>query len=196
MITNKFKICRCCEQKKPLYDFSLDNNRKDKKCIYCLTCTRRKNRESRARTYKPVPRRIKDTSHLAKLSDVDCAYMAGLVDGEGCIVIVEEKDRDGRAMSYRLQLSVGNTNEGLIDWICYKFGGRKHKNKRNIFYWVAVSLDATAILKTIIKHLHIKKKRALLALRFMRFGRGNHPQKKIIKKEISTLNQRRQIQCA
>jgi len=178
-----------------LYEFSLDNRRKDKKCGYCFDCTRQKNKESRARTYKPVPRRIKDTSHLLKTTNIDRAYMAGVFDGEGCIVIAEEKKNE-IIMSYRLQISVANTDKNLITWIRYKFGGRIQQARTNLYCWYASSLEAGAVLKILLPFLHTKKKRAIIALNFIKIGRGKHAQKKSAKIDISTLNHRRQIQCA
>lgn len=47
---------------------------------------------------------------------VECAYMAGLIDGEGSIALHLKTDNH-----YAPLVFIGNTNESLVDWIKYFF---------------------------------------------------------------------------
>lgn len=154
-------------------------------------------REYHKTHYKPHPHKLKDVSHLKKLTKIEKAYMAGLFDGEGCIVIAEEV-RHSKVISYRLQIALGNQDEPVIFWLKAKFGGRVGLNKRpdKMRYWVASSREAGAILKQIVPFLQIKKQQCLLALSFLEIGRGNHRAKLKMKREISSLNKNRRLLCA
>jgi len=186
------KICKKCKQIKPLDDFVKNKSSVDGKHYYCYKC----NRLIFKQKYKAHPRRIKDTSNLLNLTESDKAYMAGYFDGEGCIVIAEEKDKNGGIISYRLQLNVGSRDVTSIKWIHEKFGGRIHKNKikgkdHYMFYWVANSLEGGEILSSFEKYLKLKKERAGYVKEFLSLGRGYHVEKKKIKIIISNLNRRK-----
>ena len=60
------------------------------------------------------------------------AYLAGIIDGEGTIVIAKGKIRKGRINHpYSLRLVVMNTDIRLIEWLKENFGGSIH-TKRSI----------------------------------------------------------------
>ncbi len=46
------KTCYSCKKKKKKINFSKDNSKKDKLCIYCKICKNEKNRETRRKSYK------------------------------------------------------------------------------------------------------------------------------------------------
>ena len=58
------------------------------------------------------------------------AYLAGLVDGEGSIVIY----RDKRYETFGIKLEIANTDFELLEWVKTRFGGgivrAPHKNTR------------------------------------------------------------------
>lgn len=61
-----------------------------------------------------------------------CAYLAGIIDGEGWISLWKDK-RGGRI---RGELGVGNTSKELIDWIHANFGGSVYpKNGNDTCYY-------------------------------------------------------------
>ncbi len=187
------KICKRCKRKKMLSDFYFHKRKKDNLDIYCILCVKKMNRLSYKKRYIKKGYKRKDTSHLKLLTRIEKSYMAGLFDGEGCIVIAEEKKK--RNSCFRLQLSLGNTHKETICWIYNRFGGRvgKHPYKppyKKVYYWTAVSLEAGDIIKTFLPYLKIKKKRALLVAEFLKLKRGNFDKKLKYKNKISFYNRR------
>ena len=106
------------------------------------------------------------------MKKTDLAYIAGLIDGEGCISIVKKKDLIHGSSNYDLRVSVNMTSEYLIQYLHFAFGGfwreRKKIEERHKQQWMwAVSgPKASEFLLTILPYLIIKKPQAELALRF------------------------------
>ena len=155
------KSRRCCHCKDylTLDNFGRDKNKKSGLNICCKKCKRDLQNEKRSK--KVVPR--KNTSPLAYILLEDRAYMAGLFDGEGCIIIVKETGK----VSYRLQLSLGSKDKCITDWVHEHFGGRVCHTKLDVYNWCSTSLEAGEILKTFIDFLVLKRGRARLALEFL-----------------------------
>ena len=102
---------------------------------------------------------------------IDLAYVAGIVDGEGCISIIKHRDSDCRRGYYfHLTVNVSNTNEWLIAWLKFAFGGHTHTRKkgnyRPLYQWFIDASQAFKFLKLILPYLRIKKPQAELAIEF------------------------------
>ncbi len=54
-------------------------------------------------------------------TEFEWAYLAGIIDGEGCITISIRSNRKLFSVIHRLM--VYNTNKEMIDWIASRFGG-------------------------------------------------------------------------
>lgn len=101
------------------------------------------------------------------------AYVAGIVDGEGCIGICGIK-REHNLLPYtNLRVSVVNTNEWLIEFLKFHFGGshisrlqRPKPSWKPTHEWVICSIKAVEFLKLILPYLQIKKPQAELAINF------------------------------
>lgn len=103
------------------------------------------------------------------------AYVAGLFDGEGSIVIGCGKNKKGRvAPSYWLQVGITNTDRELIDWLHQTFGGHisdnshspSRRNQRACWAWRIMSTHALIFLRSIDPFLRVKKAQAELAIKF------------------------------
>lgn len=101
------------------------------------------------------------------VSDTDLAYMAGMIDGEGSIMISVSK-KHGNLTS---KLTVYNTNEPVIRWMSETFGGSVFKvgrplrlKHRQEWAWSTVGNPAVAILKQVMPYLKIKRTLAELAI--------------------------------
>jgi hypothetical protein len=111
---------------------------------------------------------------LTILSEIDVAYMSGLIDGEGCIHISEDhKTFNGKKYTYHtLVLTIANSDPRMLLWIEDHFGGKvvpKTKcetNRRQAWTWSVVSREAEAVLRLITPYLISKKDQAELALKF------------------------------
>lgn len=118
------------------------------------------------------------TNNIDKIPEIELAYIAGIIDGEGSIVISKlTPNKKKRETNYRYQLyvKVVNTDKRLIEFLAEKTGQSSYKdksrkneniNKRDTFsiHWpVNISLY---LLEKIYPYLVIKKEQVDLALRF------------------------------
>lgn len=91
------------------------------------------------------------------------AYMAGIVDGEGCITIHSTRGYFG------LEIYVVNTYKPLLDWVESLFGGATylHKVKTSPRWdWQIRGKDAQDLLITLLPYLIVKRNQAELAIAF------------------------------
>lgn len=107
------------------------------------------------------------------MKKTDLAYIAGIVDGEGYIRIAkykEEKNKSG--YKYQLRIGVNNTNEWLIHWLYFNFGGsiylQEHRanNRKPLWFWYLASRKAQKFIELILPYLQLKRPQAELALEF------------------------------
>jgi len=115
-----------------------------------------------------------DIAH--SLSEIQAAYLAGLIDGEGSIAVSRKRDCSGvrRGYSYRLNLSISNTDTDLVQW-CLKVTGvgtigrccstnpLRHKAATR---WTVWTRQAAQVLEQVVPHLVSKRQHAELALEF------------------------------
>jgi hypothetical protein len=106
---------------------------------------------------------------VANLSETEAAYLAGIIDGEGTILVYP------RPPSIRLSVRVVvvNTDEALMDWLETLGGNRNWKTSRPTNYsanpkpcwsWVVNGMNAVAILKQVLPYMIIKKNKAQRAI--------------------------------
>ena len=98
---------------------------------------------------------------------MEIAYLAGLIDGEGCIVIKKNKSTN-RLYNYSLRLTVQMYHKDVIYAIYCRFGGNIHILKNKIWFWDIGGLDAGDLLKELLPYLIVKKEQAELALNFLK----------------------------
>lgn len=102
------------------------------------------------------------------MSGQDIAYLAGIVDSEGCISLLVKP----RTRQIQLRLQVANTSTELIDWLHSGFQGKVYEHKMHSTYhrqrydWVVIGKEAKELIKIILPFLIVKKKQATLALDF------------------------------
>lgn len=108
----------------------------------------------------------------------DLAYMAGIVDGEGCFYIglIPKKSGDGYATEhYRGLLKIDNTEHILIDWLNKIFSGTNsaatrftstQKFTREVFSWIATGDRLLDLCEQILPYLTIKKKQCEIMIKF------------------------------
>ena len=132
------------------------------------------------------------------------AYMAGIIDGEGCLSISKQIRKDRRSPSYRISITVSNTDKRIVDlFFDYYKGtvyqrpdGRKDKNWADSYTWYCKHSVSVKFLTDIMPYLLIKKEQAKKLILFqtnqtkyvrksLGVGRGSAPlsQKEIDDKE-------------
>jgi hypothetical protein len=115
------------------------------------------------------------------LSETTAAYMAGLFDGEGHVLIGLSKNKKSQG-SHWVGIGITNTNIPVISFLERRLGGCVGCNKRGVLSikpvrrWNASSRHAARILRLLLPYLRIKKTRAILALklqsRIEKYGSG------------------------
>jgi len=103
------------------------------------------------------------------------AYTAGIIDGEGCIMLSRKNYNPPRIGYYiRLCITVGNTNEWLIHWLKMQFGGivtvatPALPNSKDAWRWTLTSWQALSFLELILPYLQLKRPQAELGIKFQR----------------------------
>lgn len=133
------------------------------------------------------------------VTELELAYTAGILDGEGCIRA--NKQKSGTAV---IRVHITNTDEILIKWLHQKFGGYVWKeskaymeNAKIRFVWELSSKKAEEFLKKVKPFLLIKKDRVELALRIQarkKQGAALSERDKLLEKEdvllLSKLNKK------
>ncbi len=99
------------------------------------------------------------------LTNMDAAYIAGLIDGEGSITIAES------GQDFRLSLTITNTYRPVLEWVQERTGGslasrRNDKNRRPIHVLSINNKRVTQILRKIAPYMIIKRQQAQIALDF------------------------------
>lgn len=97
----------------------------------------------------------------------DHIYVAGIVDGEGCIGM----DKHRNWSTFTPYVMVGNTDPTLIEWLLDTFGGtcyviQQRKNWKPSFRWELTGYAFIPFLQTIRPYLKLKGRQADLILAF------------------------------
>lgn len=117
-----------------------------------------------------------------EVSQTDLAYLAGLLDGEGCVYINDCRDSYGRRY-FQLRVVIANTHQGVLVWARKIFPGiksslttsrarrdgrsnRTPENWRRSHHLSWNSSGAATVLSAVYPYLKIKKGEAEVALRF------------------------------
>jgi hypothetical protein len=108
------------------------------------------------------------------MTPVQLAYLAGLLDGEGCITACKR----GRTLKtgtpqYEVVVSIGMVDQTAILWALQTTGlgsirsfdnGRYNKNWSVCHQWQVYSRDAAALLERVLPYLQIKRRQAELLI--------------------------------
>lgn len=101
--------------------------------------------------------------------ETDLAYIAGIVDGEGCIRIKKAKAYrcQGRVTpGYHASIQIKMVDEPAIRFIAETLGGWYYKQEKNckggrlLYCWAASDKKAADIIRTLLPYLRIKKTQA------------------------------------
>lgn len=95
-------------------------------------------------------------------TDIDFAYLAGLIDSEGCLRILKYKPTNKPHPTYTIKLEIGNTKFAIFPWLMHRFGGsiiyrEKSGNRKSVIIWSLSSRSLYNILDNIIPYIHVKK---------------------------------------
>lgn len=131
---------------------------------------------SRRVTRSEIATKIHGSAPSVQLTDVQAAWLAGLIDGEGCIGIWRER-RAGNRSGYRYTATVqiANTNRLLLDTIArvipgkiYLKDARVKFGQKPLYQFFCDRRTLRALLERIAPFLVIKKRQAEIAMQFRR----------------------------
>lgn len=108
------------------------------------------------------------------ITETDYAYLAGLIDGDGCVLVrrrdhpTRPGDRE-RGPSYGLNLSIGGEPKHLTG-LRELFGNvgfiyiRKKEGQRHLAEWTIAAKRGLVLLRLVVPYMRLKKAQAELAL--------------------------------
>lgn len=113
------------------------------------------------------------------------SYLAGILDGEGCITIGAGKKET--CINYNAIILVQNTSKVLIDWLQSRFGGQVYLSKKltektkAAWMWrITKKKEIELLLLAVLPYLIIKKEQAKVLLAFVRLGSDAMPELRAI----------------
>jgi len=114
-------------------------------------------------------------------------YIAGFVDGEGCIGFSNRSPKQNR---YYVYLRVANTNQQILNDIKAYFGigsiqvansSHKNGNRKTVYYYQVVCRKAVKVITLLLPYLRVKQVQAKLVIDFQSrvkfYGYNNKNQK-------------------
>jgi hypothetical protein len=108
---------------------------------------------------------------MADFETTALAWTAGLIDGEGCIVIAKANRKLLKNPHYKMHVQVAMCHKLTINHLHEMFGGsitaRKAKgNNRASWTWTIYNQQAFKLLKMLLPYLVTKKAEANVAIEF------------------------------
>ena len=114
-----------------------------------------------------------------KICNERFAYIAGLFDGEGTVLINERKSTSTYHRdfpSYALSIVISNSDRGIIDWLNDTYGGYVNEHSedagfeshRPSWQWKKFGTEAMGFLKLMLPFLRIKRRQVELAIAFQK----------------------------
>jgi hypothetical protein len=126
------------------------------------------------------------------MKSVEIAYIAGIVDSEGCITTAKKY---GGA----IWVIIGINHRETLEWIASFYGGTVHRatfSLKQMWRWEVKSVKAKRLLVDIYPYLREKKAQATLALRINeyseRYGHSRKPEDVVVRVQELT-NQLREL---
>lgn len=110
------------------------------------------------------------------------AYLAGIIDGEGSIMIYWNHTTD----RFTLMIKVSNTSKPMVDWLFENFGGASyainppskliHKQWKQQYVWEVRKPETLPFLEELHPYLVVKKEQCEIAIKFRKtFGHKKCP---------------------
>ena len=108
---------------------------------------------------------------------IDERYVAGFIDGEGCIRAELRNPRLGNGVSvgHRVILIVANTHRPVLEAMQERWGGSIYRRKnpgKVLWVWHTGGPTARAVLEDVLPYLVVKKEQAETALKLIKTMRN------------------------
>lgn len=110
--------------------------------------------------------------------DTDLAYIAGLIDGEGCISLEPPgMTRTGKFRAPRARVIVSMTTPDVLHWLKATVGGGMWERKsrqptqKPVWTWTLSGRAVAALLVGLLPYLKVKDEQARVAIAFLNVER-------------------------
>lgn len=136
---------------------------------------------------------------MKKIKNIELAWLAGIIDGEGCIGLYYNRKNNA---AYRPIITIVNTNNKLIIRICsllnklnikYYFGTRKQNIQKNWKKSYCITIQykkgVNKLLESIIPYIHAKKKQIYIVNKFCKTKYHKYGYSKIEKKNFEKMKE-------
>ncbi|MDP3769264.1 MAG: hypothetical protein Q8S13_14725, partial [Dehalococcoidia bacterium] len=170
VILSFMRMCVKCRRSLPVIAFYRDRHSSDGLNRQCRTCvksymmTRRPFHKIRRRRLDGLPAQPR-VPPVISLTTRERAYIAGIIDGEGCVRIAS-------FTHFAMVIFVVNTHLGLLEWLRGKLGGSLNElrnrpdGQKQVWRWNASTLRAISILRLVIDDMIVKRRQAEIMLAF------------------------------
>jgi len=113
---------------------------------------------------------------MNELTETEWAYLAGFIDGDGCITINVGGTKGSVTPSHRLLLLITQANKEYLEKWCARVGlGRVYaihsgespiQGTKQCYNWQMSGRQAEAVLRKVLPYLDIKREQAEIAIKF------------------------------
>ncbi len=122
---------------------------------------------------------------LIVMAETDWAYVAGFLDGEGCLGIgLRSRKHSGSRQittkpSFFVRVSAVNTHRPVLEWLALHLGGtitpkKIVANQKQVWVWRLANTEACqTVVRRCLPYLKIKREHALLILQFPAYAKIN-----------------------
>lgn len=111
----------------------------------------------------------------AKVKRLDLRYAAGLLDGEGCFMVIRTVSPHHHQY-FIPTVSVSNTNRNILECLAHTFGGsvgshgKKRKGAKLAYKWRMTGIRVAEFIREVGPYLIIKKPVARTLLAFIKYS--------------------------
>jgi LAGLIDADG DNA endonuclease family protein len=161
-------ICSYCGESRPESAFHLSVTIRRGRVYGCRTCLAKRKKDER-RAKRPLP--------VVQMTSEQAAYLAGLIDGEGCISISRIKSSSPRGYGYFCRMSIGMTDPLLLE-IAREIGigvqrlqtGGREKKWKDCYIWYWSGNGVRILLPLVSPYLRFKRRQAEVALEYLQLA--------------------------
>ena len=105
------------------------------------------------------------------MRDIDAAYLAGYIDGDGHIGITLKKRPLG-GKQHLVQMEIASTEKNVPEMAFLEFGGslglrRRYGKNKDLWRWIITGKKTASVINVVKKYMVLKIDQADIALRFV-----------------------------
>lgn len=179
-IVGDSKLCPKCGQLKPLAAFHRSATNWTKRQSHCAECRNATQRaklqtfaEQTSAAAAPAPLAIIEPK--CEVSDPERAYLAGIIDGEGCVSATYHKS----SQAWTCYVTISNTDYRLIEWLDERWIATQCRMRpgtgghKPTYGWTVTNARVYPVLVAALPFLVLKREQADLVMEWASLARPN-----------------------